>query len=116
SCALVGICAFAATTTMTDTPAMTNLLALPMPTPFMLFITCSSSTRDVIGFAKSFVQQWIKLGPDFIFFSAALMAEGTFGLCFHFRSWRFGLMMIEIVVAPSSGIGVSLGILDGDIS
>src|SRR5262249_49802787 len=80
SCALVAICAFAATTTMTDPPAMTNLLALPMPTPFMLFMTCSSSTRDDIEFAKSFVQQWIKLGPDFIFFSASLMAEGTFGL------------------------------------
>src|SRR5262245_31727080 len=100
---------------MTDTPAMTNLLALPMLTPFMLFMTCSSSTRDDNEFAKSFVQQRIKLGPDVIFFSASLMAEGTFGLWFHFGRWRFGLVMIEIVVAPSSSVGVALGILDGYI-
>ena len=44
------------------------------------------------------------------------MAEGAFCQRLQFGSWSFWLMMIEIIVAPSSGIAVALGILDGHVS
>src|SRR5215510_16066757 len=44
------------------------------------------------------------------------MAKRAFLLRSHFGSWSFWLMMIEIVVPPSAGIGIALGILDGRIA
>src|SRR5262245_12288980 len=64
---------------------------------------------------ESLVQQGIELGPNLIFLGAGDMAIGAFLQLFHFGSWSFWLMVIEIVVAPSSGIGIALGILDRHI-
>src|SRR5262249_16092592 len=44
------------------------------------------------------------------------MAKRAFLLRSHFGSWSFWLMMIEIVVPPSAGVGIALGILDGRIA
>ena len=43
------------------------------------------------------------------------MAKTAFVLRSQFGSGSFWLVMVEIVVPPSSGIGVTLGILDGHI-
>src|SRR5580704_10150942 len=61
------------------------------------------------------VQQGIELGPNVIFLGACDMTKGAFLDRSHFGSWSFWLMMIEIVVAPPSGIRIALGILDGHI-
>src|SRR5262249_13836017 len=65
--------------------------------------------------AESLVQQGIELGPDVILLRVGDMAERTLALRLRFGSWSLWLMMIEIVVAPPSGIGIALGILDRHI-
>src|SRR6266436_3402757 len=65
--------------------------------------------------AKLFVQQRIELGPHFIFLRAGLMAVAALFLRLQFGSWSLRFMMVEIVVAPASGIGITLGILDGHV-
>src|SRR5215467_4298343 len=40
------------------------------------------------------------------------MAVGAFLSWSHFRSWSFWLMMIEVVIPPLSGVGITLAILD----
>src|SRR5262245_36442942 len=60
--------------------------------------------RDNAGFAKSLVQQRIELSLNFIFLGAGDMAIRAFVQRFHLGSWRFRLMMIEIVETPPSYI------------
>src|ERR1700746_632650 len=66
--------------------------------------------------AESPIQQAIELRPNLVFLSVGYVAIGTFVFWLHSGSWRFRLMMIEIVVAPAARVGIALGILDGYIS
>src|SRR5258708_1730990 len=43
------------------------------------------------------------------------MAVAAFFLRLQFGRWSLRFMMVEIVVAPASGIGIPLGILDGHV-
>src|SRR5262249_41556932 len=56
-----------------------------------------------------------ELGPDLVFLGAGDMAIGAFPLGFHFGRCSLWFVMIEIVVPPTSGIGVALRILDRHI-
>src|SRR5262245_9399699 len=107
--AVVFVCPCAATTTVANSPAV------PIATKLKIFMARFFRKVPCRG-PESLVQQRIELSPNVIFFCVGLMAIGAFRLRFQFGGWSFGLMMIEIVVAPSSGIGMALGILDGHIS
>src|SRR5262249_16608387 len=65
----------------------------------------SRGFRESLDIGHSYVQQGIELGPNLIFLGAGHMAKRAFLLRSHFGSWSFWLMMIEIVVPPSAGIG-----------
>src|SRR5262245_47224856 len=58
----------------------------------------------------------IELSPNLIFLGAGHMAKTAFVLRSQFGSGSFGLVMVEIEVAPSSGIGIALGVFNGHIS
>lgn len=53
----------------------------------------------------SFVEQWIELRPDVVFPGAGNVTEGAFGLGFDLCRRCFRFVVIEIEVAPTSGIG-----------
>ena len=66
--------------------------------------------------AESLLQQGIELSINgSIRLGVGDMTSGAFRYRFHFGSWSFWLMMIEIEVAPPPGIGKALGILDAHI-
>src|SRR6516165_10214454 len=98
---------YTATTTIADIPAV------PIA---RTFIVLRDSLAWSLYVGHSYVQQGIELGPNLIFLGAGHMAKRAFLLRSHFGSWSFWLMMIEIVVPPSAGIGIALGILDGRIA
>src|SRR5215467_2190251 len=80
------------------------------------FALGSRGFLESLDIGHSYVQQGIELGPNLIFLGAGHMAKRAFLLRSHFGSWSFWLMMIEIVVPPSAGIGIAIGILDGRIA
>src|SRR5215470_16990366 len=90
------------------------------PSQFVAFLFRSHfgsrGFRESLDIGHSYVQQGIELGPNLIFLGAGDVAKRAFLLRSHFGSWSFWLMMIEIVVPPSAGIGIALGILDGRIA
>src|SRR5215510_5786861 len=79
------------------------------------FALGSRGFRESLDIGHSYVQQGIELGPNLIFLGAGDVAKGAFVQRFRFGSRSLWLMMIEIVVAPPSGIGIALGILDGHV-
>src|SRR5262245_41758925 len=67
-------------------------------------------------FPESLVQQGIELGPHLVLLGAGDMTVGALAYWFHAGSGCLRLMMIEVVVPPTIGLGITLGILDGHIS
>src|SRR5262249_40635376 len=88
---------------------------MPITRTPMLFMTLFLCTRDHAELARSLVQQGIELGPHLIFLGAGLMAKGALRLRFQLGSWSLRLVMIEVVVTPTSAIGIALRVLDRHI-
>src|SRR5215831_19725655 len=64
---------------------------------------------------ESLVQQRVELCPDFILLCVSHMAIRTLLFRPQFGGWRLGLMVVEVVVAPSSRVGIALRIFDCDV-
>src|SRR4029077_17983362 len=63
----------------------------------------------------SMIQADVELRPNLVLLGIRLVAIPTFRLGFQLRGRCFRLIVMKIVVTPTSGIGVALAILDRHI-